>query len=165
MPALEPNELVDAATAVLDAIKTAAAGLSVVLPDRQLITAGAVVYDCELVAVTLISVGPGIVGAQQNPMTDLAPIPAVWGVTVGCAIVRTACEAPTGPRGDRPPTPDAILADTTLVSADAAVLTEAASLLAGTRRTGFPDVSLSFQGVEGGLIATTTNVTFNPWGL
>jgi hypothetical protein len=163
--ALEADELERAARAVLAAILTSADELGVLLPERQLLTAGGVVYDCEEVAVTLINAGTGIVGADQNPMSDLAPIPAVWNVTVGCAIVRRACEMPVGPRGQLPPTPDMIEADMVQMSADAAVLTGAAAALAGTRLTGFPQVNLTFQQTEGGLVAVTTSVTMNPWGL
>ena len=165
MPVLEADELDTAVRSVLTAIQAAAVTVGVDLPARQLVTVGAVVYDCPLVAVTLVSAAPGIVGAQVRPLSDLAPIPAAWGITVGCAIARTACEMPVGPRGDRPPTPEMIASDLATMSGDAAVLLEAAASLAGTQRTGFPSVALTFQGAEGGVVAVTTEVTFNPWGL
>lgn len=167
MVVLETNELYRVADSVLTAVSVSAADLGVTLPARQLLTAGAVVYDCELVAVTVVSVGTGITHAVGNAMVELAPQSPAWSVIVGVAIARQANEVPGGRQGNLPPTPANIEADLVSASADAAVLAGAAAALAGfgPGRAGLPDVNLTFQGAEGGILAVTMQLTLNPWNL
>lgn len=162
MAVVEATDARGAADRVAAALASAATSLGVALPARSLVTAGSAVFDCEMVAVTLISVGTGIPSSQSDPMADLmlqrAP---VWQVTLGVSIVRCAQEKPDGARGDRPPRVEWILADSDAASADAAVIATAAYSL--TDDGSVPTVAIQFSQPEGGFIATSANLTVPLW--
>lgn len=151
-----------AARRVLGAVTASAAEAGVSLPDRHLVTTGSAVYDCEMVAVTYITVGTGIPGATADAMAGiLQQRPPVWQAVLGVAIVRCASERPDGPRNSRPPTAAGIEADSAAASADAAVIANAAYSL--TDDWSVPDVAIQFFQPEGGFIATTGTVTVPLW--
>lgn len=167
MAALDTGDVREALHRVLDAVEWAATELGVVLPDRRYATVGGAVYDCAQVSVSGLQIGPGLTGATAAGFADLVPCDPVWNMSVEIAIVRCANEKPDGPRGELPPKVEWVEADVEAMSADAAVLAEAASALSSDPAivAGAPTVALQFTQPQGGLVAVSATITFNPFAL
>lgn len=164
MPVLTPTEVYDAAQTVLTSIETAATALSATLPDRRFVNTGGTVYDCESVAVTLVSSTTGLVDPTgEHPGTAFNPRGPVWQLTLGLAIVRCAAERPTGRRGDGIPDVADIEQDASASSQDAAILIQAVDSLLGDDAQAGVNLEVTFNQTEGGLFAVTANLTYNPW--
>lgn len=152
---------ISSARLLLDTVQEAAVALGVELPERRILTAGGVVYDCELVAVSAISSATGM--AASGSMSALGPCGTVWRNELEIAIVICSAETISGPRGQIAPTPAQIETDTENVSKLADVIAETAILLTNSETVGEPTFSLQYGQPQGGLIAVVASVSMNSW--
>lgn len=151
---------------MMSQIEASALTNDIELPARRYTTTGGAVYDCEQVTVSANSMTTGLAGSTQDLNSQaLGGCPPGWTVVVEMAIVRRACEAPGGRRGNEPPPVDGIQRDTTISSQDAAILTDAVEAIAGPgwEQYGTVPASLQFGEVSGGLMAVVLTVTLNMW--
>ncbi len=161
---LSPTTLMSVLRAMQGAINDAAAAADTELPERQYVTTGGAVYDCEQVTVSANSVSVGLAGAEGGA-GQVANCGPGWNVTLELAIVRKACEAPTGRRGEKPPTVDCIEKDTEQASIDLSILTAGVTAVAGPGWDQYGNVpaSILFGEVQGGLFAAVLTATLNMW--
>src|SRR5690349_2497201 len=104
-----------------EVINDTAAAQDIELPTRQYVTTGGAVYDCAQLTISANSVSVGIAGEEGGgAVANCGP---GWNVSLELAIVRNACEAPSGRRGDKPPTVECIEEDTEQASKDLMLLT------------------------------------------
>lgn len=150
--------------AILSAVESSALTLHVTLPDRQYVTVGGSVYDCEQVTVSAISSDTGLVGAESGGMSDLDPCDPVWKCVYEVGVVRKAVEAVSGARGTILPKVADVEADTKVVSADFAVLVGAAQAMSDAGVFRRMATSVQFGQPQGGLIAAVASFTVNLWG-
>lgn len=104
------------AESLLNLTRTAAAGLGIVLPDRQFVYMSPVVFDCDLAAVL-------VEGWYPNPPLGDALVRCydftwVWRGTI--VIVRDSCAI--APKGKVMPTPEMMTQATRVASDDAEIL-------------------------------------------
>lgn len=150
---------------MLEEINNAAAELEdYTVPERQYVTTGGAVYDCEQVTVSANQITIGLAG-DNGSGGAMVNCDSGWNVQLELAIVRSASEAPTGRRGDGAPTVECIERDAELSSSDVAMLTRAVGAVAGPNWEQFGVVPASIQlgEVQGGLLAAVLNVTLNIW--
>ena len=160
---LSPDTLLYVLRRMQQAVVDAAAAQDVELPDRQYVTTGGAVYDCTQLTVSANSVSVGIAGADGGG--QVANCGPGWSVALELAIVREACEAPSGRRGDKPPAVDCIEKDTKQASIDLSLLTAGITAIAGPGWDQFGNVpaSIQFGEVQGGLFACVLTATLNMW--
>lgn len=160
---LSPDTLLYVLRRMQTVINDAAAAQDVELPERQYVTTGGAVYDCEQLTVSANSVSVGIAGADGGG--QVANCGPGWNVALELAIVRKACEAPSGRRGELPPKVDCIEEDTKQSSRDLALLTAGVTAIAGPGWDQFGNVpaSIQFGEVQGGLFAVVLTATLNMW--
>ena len=159
---LSPDTLMYVLRRMQSAIVDADAAEDSSLPARQYVTTGGAVYDCEQMTISANSVSVGMAGGEGGPVGNCGP---GWNVSLELAIVRNACEAPVGRRGERPPTVECIEQDTLRASKDLALLTTGVSAIAGKGWDQFGQVpaSIQFGEVQGGLFAVVLTATLNMW--
>lgn len=160
---LSPDTLLYVLRRMQSTIVDAAAAQDVELPARQYVTTGGAVYDCAQMTVSANQVSVGIAGADGGG--QVANCGPGWNVSLELAIVRQACEAPSGRRGEKPPTVDCIEEDTKQASADLALLTAGITAIAGPGWDQYGNVpaSIQFGEVQGGLFAVVLTATLNMW--
>lgn len=157
---IETGDLHQVVSALMTTVETAASRLGVELPDRRVLPAGGAVYDCPMVAVSVTGLTAGL--PDSTTPGGLVPCsPAAWSTQLELAIVRTANERPTGPRGELPPEPRDIEADLACVSADMAVLLGAVNDYVGDTRSGTASITIGQP--QGGLIATVASTSVPLW--
>ena len=159
--AVEPGDVIAAARRVLTAVEAAALSAGVTLPTRAYVATGGVVYDCEMVSVSMINLNTGFANAAgAEPMVSMDNCGPTWQIVCEVAIVRCAQEKMWGPRLENPPKIEWIEGDLTTASADAAILAEAAAQLTGV---GVPSVMINFFQTEGAMRAVTGTITAPLW--
>lgn len=162
----DPSTVTECVGRVLDTIVQASDDMSVTLPARQLQLTGGATWDCAMLYVAAMSVqlglpepaaGTGVesFGAESWPGVGNT---TMWTLTVEAGIVRPVCAVSADPQGRVPPTADQFLTDLTAISADTAVLVNAAYTLVGQGRQPVPQTTTVFhpQGGFGGVQLTTT---------
>lgn len=160
---LSPTTLLYVLRRMQEVIVDSAAAQDIELPDRQYVTTGGAVYDCAQLTISANQVSVGIAGEDGGgAVANCGP---GWNVSLELAIVREACEAPSGRRGDKPPKVDCIERDTIQASKDLSLLTAAVESIAGPGwdQYGKVPASIQFGEVQGGLFAAVLTVTLNMW--
>lgn len=148
----------------LNAVVAAGEDLSVELPSRQIAAAAAVPYDCAQVVAYVTRLGTGAPesrsGAGTYPTADASD--TLYSATLVIGIVRGSHTVMKGGTSASPPGPAAYLENLTSASGDAAVLLRAADRIQnGTwgLATGAVPRAVTFTAPQGGLVATTCQVT------
>jgi hypothetical protein len=156
--------------AILAAIVAAGDALPRVtpLPARQLVSSGGVTWDCEMLFVSALTVQTGLPETVETPVYGgVNTFPqgnmTAWTVTVECGVVRKLLAQPTvvGP-SQRAPSTDAYLADLTAVSADTAVLFNAAQALVAASFQPVPQ-SAAMLAPQGGFHGVAATLTVELW--
>lgn len=150
------------ASRFLQEITATAADVGISLPERQLITAGGAVYDCEMVVVSMLTSRTGLIGAENMPSNLGEGCDTNWSNTLEAAIVVCAQARMTGHGGRVLPTPAMIEQDATTVSLLGDLLVEAATRM-GNEGYGAVSASLEYGSPQGGLIAAVLTVGVNSW--
>lgn len=104
---------------LLEYAKAAALDANTDLPERQYITIGQAVYDCEQIVSTLSIVTTGMPGGATGFTAGIANCPLPWQLTVDLAIVR--CHPGMDDDGS-PPSVEALLSASRLASVDTRIL-------------------------------------------
>lgn len=137
----------DEASKLLGYIVTAAANANplIELPNRQFVTAGQAVWDCEEAYVTLVQVITGLPGGVTpgGGVIDNCPLP--WTAVFEAAVIRCVPVMD----GDTPPTPAALLASAEQQARDTYCLMTAAESRAAERFGGV-GCSISYAVPSGG---------------
>lgn len=145
---------------LMDAIRMAALDTGVALPDKQIVTSGEAVHDCELVAVTFINLVTGIPDASSGAgfpgsVSGGGFCAPPWSATMQVEIVRCA------PVWDVEVVPQSLINDALIpVSMDANVIMRAINNLGATPQN-FGDIlgSMQFPPPAGGFVVTKAQIT------
>lgn len=162
----EKDRVLDGMRRLLGKITDAAADIGVTLPQRQIVSAAAVPFDCEQVVAYVTTLRTGVPesrgGAGTYPNDDSNV--TLYRLSATLVIVRKTATLPTVPASgpaQTPPSPDAYLTNLTSASGDAAVLLSAANR-AQTEDdqvgTGAATRSVAFSAPQGGLVASSCTV-------
>jgi hypothetical protein len=124
-PVEQKLRLFDEAERFLDLVVDAATELGVTLPDKQYITVGEAVHDCEQVAVTLAAVSIGLPNMPQTGINEIGNCcPPAWSMHLAVDIVRCV-PTPIGSSGVV--SADRLTDSAEVFSQDTAILLDAAS--------------------------------------
>lgn len=156
---LMPEELSDFVDEVAQAVVNAALLAAVDIPLNLVTPVGGIVYDCEMVAVSVSEIRPGLFDEQQ---LVAGCGPGGYQATVDIAIVRPTCALPSGVNGEIPPGQAEYLTDLESVSKDAGVLASAMEDLLSKKGSG--SFSIALGEPNGGMIGVVATGTF-PIGL
>lgn len=153
------------ANLILQAIRDAAVqlGPGYALPERQYISAGGAVYDCEQVAVSVITSATGIVDPTGTPLSAVGNCNVVWNSTFEAAIVICSAETISGPRGAELPSAEQITEDAQNIDKMTDVLGLAITAVAESGVAGNLTASIAYGQPQGGLIAAVATIQLNAW--
>lgn len=146
----------DFANTIMEATNNGALSLLVDLPAHQYITTGQPAFDCEQVAVTLVSLQTGIPGDDQGASGAPTAYDCQGGWSVIAEITIVRCGYAVSQNGSAKL--DDIKASALMSSADSAVLDEALKMIAGGSFS-LTRAAITYGAFEGGFIATSMRVT------
>jgi hypothetical protein len=135
------------------------------LPERQYVTVGGSIYDCEQVTVSGNIIQAGEAGqyhAAARPMA-LYNCEGGWHVAMDVAIVRRSCNVLTGRRANTVPSIDAIESDAERASADVDLLVNMAQGFAGGAELGEVPANVLLGEAAGGMFVVRMALTLNLW--
>lgn len=158
---MQGDVLVAMARDILERIGTEADSLDLSLPDRQYVTLGGAVFDCEQVSVAAMSANTGVVSATGEGLDVIGNCPPVWSAPFEAAIVLCANEKMGGPRGQLLPLVSAVEEDAAKMSLAAAVLINVAEGM--TDSFGPVRCTIELGQPQGGLVAAVATITTNLW--
>lgn len=155
---LLPYDLVHLVDEVAQMVVEASLMTGVDLPDNIVTPVGGIVYDCEMVAVSVSEVLPG---AFEGSPVLAGCGPDGYRVTFEIAIVRTTCALPKGINGDLPPDQSDYHKDLESVTQDTSVLATAMESMLIEKGTGTYSIALGEP--SGGMIGVVATGTFPIW--
>lgn len=142
MGGVNPDRLSNGLKWVLDTVVKVYAAAGVPLPERQIITVGEAVADCEQVSVSFMSLGKGLPG-QVGDTVQRCNSPST--ATVHVQVIR--CVPVVGPgRGRVAPTPEQLEASTEVQTRDAWLLMMVAEALEADLQHGGMGMTANIEG-------------------
>lgn len=158
---MQGDVLVAMARDILEKVVAEADLLDVDLPERQYVTVGGSVFDCEQVVVSAMTANTGLVSATGEGLDVIGGCPPVWSAVFEVGIVVCASEKMGGTRGNVRPAVEGIEADAERMSKATAVLVNAAETM--TEPFGAVRCTIQLGQPQGALIATVATITVNLW--